>query len=98
MTAVVEKSPESELVEAVIVPIVVVLLCHFVVVVPQLVRIDGVKVGGVCVVEDAGLVGRFATSQGAAEVNVLEKGLQQEKKHVLKHEIFCRKTCLKESA
>ncbi len=33
MTAVVEKSPESELVEAVIVPIVVVLLRHLVVVV-----------------------------------------------------------------
>jgi len=78
MTAVVEKSPESELVEAVIVPIVVVLLRHLVVVISQLVRVDGVKVGGVCVVEDAGFVGRFATSQGAAEVNVLEECLQQE--------------------
>jgi hypothetical protein len=83
MTAVVEKSPERELVEAVIVPIVVVLLCHFVIVISQLVRVDGVKVGGVCVVEDAGLVGRFATSQGAAEVNVLEEGLQQKINNVI---------------
>ena len=79
MAAVVKEPPKGELVEAVIVPVVVVLVRHLVVVVPQLVRVDGIKVGGVRVIEDARLVRGLPTPQRAAEVNILEEALKQTK-------------------
>ena len=79
MAAVVKEPPTGELVKAVIVPVVVVLVRHLVVVVPQLVRVDGIKVGGVRVIEDARLVRGLPTPQRAAEVNILEEALKQTK-------------------
>ena len=72
MAAVVKEPPKGELVEAVIVPVVVVLVRH-------LVRVDGIKVGGVRVIEDARLVRGLPTPQRAAEVNILEEALKQTK-------------------
>ena len=74
MPGIVEEPPKRKLIKPVIITIIIIIQV-VIIIIPQLLRVDGIKVGSVRIEEDAGLVRRLLATEPGGEVDGVEEGV-----------------------